>query len=375
MQKKRIFYLITRSEPGGAQSHVLELLKGFKDQYELILASGEEGFLLDEARRLGIRTYLIDNLQRNPSPSDDYKAYKEIVTVLRESKPDLVYCHSSKAGILGRLAAHRLGIKTVFTAHGWSFAEGTPLSRKLIGLLPERLLAYWTDSIITVSDTDRDLAIRYRIGRPEKIVTIHNGIADQPQPVVNKVDKESTRPITLIMVARFAAPKYYAQLIDASATIKGDFRLRLVGDGPLFESMKKRAEDLNLSGIVEFLGSRDDVDELLANSDVFILVSDWEGFPISILEAMRAGLPVIACNVGGIHEAITDRTNGRLVPRGEIAGLKLAMQELISDRALRQEMGAQARQRFEQLFTTDIMLKKIEAVYRSLGVSVPSATA
>ncbi|MEA1889506.1 MAG: glycosyltransferase family 4 protein [Pseudomonadota bacterium] len=364
--------MITRSEPGGAQSHVLELLKGFKEQYELVLATGEEGFLLDEAINLDIRTYLISSMQRNPSPGKDYKAYKEIVAALKESRPDLVHCHSSKAGILGRLAAHKLGIKTVFTAHGWSFAEGTPLSRKLIGLLPERLLAYWTDCIITVSDTDRDLAIRYRIGRPEKIVTIHNGIADQALPTVNKDD---ARPVELIMVARFAAPKYYAQLIDAAATIKANFRLRLVGDGPLLEPMKKRAEDLNLSDIVEFLGSRDDVDELLAGSDVFILVSDWEGFPISILEAMRAGLPVIACNVGGIHEAIPDHSNGRLVPRGEIAGLKLAMQELISDRALRLEMGAQSRQRFEQLFTTAIMLKKIEVAYRSLGINGPDARA
>lgn len=372
MQKKRILYLITRSEPGGAQSHVLELLKGFKDQYELVLATGEEGFLLDEARSLGIRTYLIANLQRNLSPTRDYKAYKEIVSVLKESRPDLIHCHSSKAGILGRLAAHRLGIKTVFTAHGWSFAEGTPLSRKLIGLLPERLLACWTNYIITVSDTDRDLAIRYRIGRPERIVTIHNGIADQALPTVNK---DNVRPITLIMVARFAAPKYYAQLIDAAATIKANFRLRLVGNGPLLERMKKRAEELNLSDIVEFLGSRDDVDALLADSDVFILVSDWEGFPISILEAMRAGLPVIACDVGGIHEAITDRTNGRLVPRGEIAGLKLAMQELINDKTLRLEMGTQARRQFERLFTTDIMLKKIEAIYRSLEVNALYARA
>ena len=372
MQKKRIFYLITRSEPGGAQSHVLELLKGFNDQYELILASGEEGFLLEEARSLGIRTYLIDNLQRNLSLTNDYKAYKEIVSVLKESRPDLVHCHSSKAGILGRLAAHSLGINTVFTAHGWSFAEGTPLSRKLIGLVPERLLAYWTNCIITVSDTDRDLAIRYRIGRPEKIVTIHNGIADQPQLMVNK---DSDEPVTLIMVARFAAPKYYAQLIDAAATIKANFRLRLVGDGPLLEPMKKRAEALNISDIVEFLGSRDDVDSLLADSDIFILVTDWEGFPISILEAMRAGLPVIACDVGGVREAITDRSNGRLVPRGEIAGLKLAMQELISDKTLRREMGAQARQRFEQLFTTNIMLKRIDAIYHSLEVNAPSAKA
>jgi len=372
MQNKRIFYLITRSEPGGAQSHVLELLKGFKDQYELILAAGEEGFLLDAARDLGIRTHLINNLQRNLSPTRDYKAYKEIVSLLKDSRPDLVHCHSSKAGILGRLAAHRLGIKTVFTAHGWSFAEGTPLSRKVIGLLPERLLAIWTDCIITVSDTDRNLAIRYHVGKLEKLVTIHNGIADEPLPTINK---DNARPITLIMVARFAAPKYFAQLIDAAATIKADFRLRLVGDGPLLELMKKRAEELNISDIVEFLGSRDDVDALLTKSDVFILVSDWEGFPISILEAMRAGLPVIACDVGGIHEAITDRTNGRLVPRGEIAGLKLAMQELISDEALRLKMGTEARRRFEQLFTTKIMLEKIEATYRALGVSAPDARA
>ena len=372
MKKSKIFYLITRSEPGGAQSHVLELLKGFKDRYEIELATGDEGYLIEEAVNLGIRTHLIPDLQRNLSPTKDFKAYKEIVSVLKDAKPDLVHCHSSKAGILGRLAAHMLGIKSVFTAHGWSFAEGTPLSRKLIGVLPERLLAYWSDCIITVSGTDRDLANRYHVGKPEKLSAIHNGIADMPLPT-GETGRQNT--ITFIMVARFAAPKYYAQLIDAAASIKAEFKLQLVGDGPLLDSMKRRAEELNLSKIIEFLGSRGDVDDLLANSDVFILVSDWEGFPISILEAMRAGLPVIACDVGGIHEAIIDRVNGILVPRGEIAGLKLAMQELIADETLRQKMGKNARQRFEQLFTTSMMLQKIEGVYHSLGINALDAKA
>jgi glycosyltransferase involved in cell wall biosynthesis len=132
MTKKRILLLITRSEPGGAQSHVLELLQGLKKKYEVILATGEQGFLLDEAKVLGIEAFLLPSLKRNISPVNDIKAYKEIRDTLLQTRPDLVHTHSSKAGILGRLAAHRLGIKNIFTAHGWAFADGTPWPRKLI---------------------------------------------------------------------------------------------------------------------------------------------------------------------------------------------------------------------------------------------------
>ena len=363
MPKMRIFYLITRSEPGGAQSHVLELLRGFKDRYELLLGTGETGFLLDAAQELNIPTIYFPSLRRNISVINDYKAYHEILSALKETKPDLVHCHSSKAGVLGRLAAHRLGINCVFTAHGWAFAEGTSWMRKLVAIIPERLLAHWTNRIITVSDTDRLLALRYHVGTPEKLVTIHNGISDTAP-----VDRLQTGniPVTLIMVARFAPPKNFGQLLEAVAGINQEFRLQLVGDGPMLADMKQKADVLGLTDRVEFLGSRNDVDTLLSAADIYILISDWEGLPISIIEALRAGLPVVASNVGGIREMVCHEKNGLLVDRGSVDSIASSLRTLIIDKHLRLSMGKNGRLTYETRFSATRMLNSMQNMYGSL---------
>lgn len=360
--------MITRSEPGGAQSHVLELMRGFKHQYDLVLGTGEKGFLMDAAQDLGIPVHYIPSLGRSISPAKDYRAYREIVDILREVKPDLVHCHSSKAGILGRLAAHRLGIKNIFTAHGWAFAEGTPRSRKIIAILPERLLSHWCDRIITVSETDRRLALRYGVGTPEKLVTIHNGISDTSY-VKSSASMQS--PVTIIMVARFAPPKDFGMLLEAASGIEENIHLQLVGDGPQLNANMERAAALGMTEKTEFTGSRDDVDELLAAADIFVLASDWEGLPISILEAMRAGLPVVASNVGGIHEAVTDRVNGFLIERSDSAALSKCINDLIENPKSRVEMGRQSRIRYEQSFTLTGMLSRLAAQYEAIGAESP----
>jgi glycosyltransferase involved in cell wall biosynthesis len=320
---------------------------------------------MDAAQDLGIPVHYIPSLGRSISPAKDYRAYREIVDILREVKPDLVHCHSSKAGILGRLAAHRLGIKNIFTAHGWAFAEGTPRSRKIIAILPERLLSHWCDRIITVSETDRRLALRYGVGTPEKLVTIHNGISDTSY-VKNSASMQS--PVTIIMVARFAPPKDFGMLLEAASGIDGNIHLQLVGDGPQMNENMERAAALGMTENTEFTGSRDDVDELLAAADIFVLASDWEGLPISILEAMRAGLPVVASNVGGIHEAVSDGVSGILVARGDAPALARALTDLIKDTDKRTAMGREARTRFEHSFNTNVMLSRTASQYTKVGI-------
>ena len=363
MIKKRVLLLITRSEPGGAQSHVLELLLGLENKYEFLLATGEEGFLLEQAQKLGIESYQLTSLKRNISLSDDRDAYREIKNLLIELKPDLVHTHSSKAGILGRLAAHRLGIKNVFTAHGWAFADGTPWSRIIIGVPMEKIAGRWCDRIITVSNADKALAIKYHIASQKKITVIHNGIADiESGLVANPVN-----PIPILtMVARIAPPKNFFVLFDALALIHAEYTLRVVGDGPELEHIRNYARKKGIEKNIDFMGSRSNVPEILSSSDIFILSSNWEGFPISIIEAMRAGLPVIASRVGGISEAVMEGQNGYLVARDDAAALAKAIRILIDDASKRQQMGQYSRQLFIEKGTTEIMLKKIDKVYQSL---------
>jgi glycosyltransferase involved in cell wall biosynthesis len=168
------------------------------------------------------------------------------------------------------------------------------------------------------------------------------------------------------MVARIAPPKNFICLFDGLKNIPHNYSLCIVGDGPDLPNIKDYAFKTGISDKVLFMGSRNDVAEVLSKSDLFILSSDWEGFPISILEAMRAGLPVVASRVGGIAEAVDDKSSGYLVERMDCGGLQTAIENLLSDINKRKEMGKNGRERYQEQFTTNTMLIKIQAVYDQL---------
>jgi glycosyltransferase involved in cell wall biosynthesis len=166
------------------------------------------------------------------------------------------------------------------------------------------------------------------------------------------------------MAARFCAQKDHLLLLEALAGVEGTWQLVLAGDGPARKDAELAAQKLKLAGRVQFVGDCDDIPALLADADIFVLASKWEGLPLSILEAMRAGLPVIATNVGGVGELITDGINGYLTERGNVAQMRNRIQALVSSPALRHSMAHEARRRFEQDFQLDVMVRKTMMVYR-----------
>jgi len=357
-----ICYLITKSESGGAQAHVSELLNGLHSDYRLSLGTGQSGFLTEIAEQLGVETTLLPNLVRHMSLSAEVRAYLEINNYLRRSAPTLVHAHSSKAGMLGRFAATRRGIKSVFTAHGWAFAQGVPLHRKMVGIITERFAARFTEKIITVSGADATLARRYRIASDEKLITIHNGIPDSPYRAL----PDASDHVRIIMVARFSEQKDQATLLHAMTQLKGDYSLMLVGTGPRTEQARKLITNLKLNTKVDILGDRKDIPELLAASHIFVLSSNWEGLPISILEAMRAGLPVIATEVGGVNELVKHQVNGYLTSPQDATTLAEYTQRLIDNPRLRVKQGSAGRTRFELNFTVDKMLNRTEQLYQGI---------
>jgi glycosyltransferase involved in cell wall biosynthesis len=169
------------------------------------------------------------------------------------------------------------------------------------------------------------------------------------------------------MVARFEEQKDHATLFRALAGL-GDlaWQLELVGDGPLFSEAVALAKQLGIASRTQFLGFRRDVTRRLADAQVFLLITNWEGFPRSILEAMRAGLPVVASDVGGNAESVRDGETGFIVPRGDVASLRTALARLIADPELRMRFGALGRRRFEERFTFERMCEKTFAVYRDV---------
>lgn len=357
--RKRVLYVITRAEHGGAQAHVLSLLRSFHAKFEVALSVGETGFLTAEAKHLGIPVFQVPHLAVPIRPGMDLRALYELSLIIRDFKPDLIHAHSSKAGLLARLAARLHRIPCIFTAHGWAFSDGASEMRKRIAVISERAVARLRMPIVTVSQYDYNLALRQRIGDPSHMITIRNGIDDLKQSVQLA---ECTPPV-IAMVARFSPPKDHLALLRALAQIHAPFRLWFVGDGPLLERARCAAADLGLEDRTVFLGDRDDVPTLLAKSHIFVLISRHEGLPISILEAMRAGLPIVASNVGGIPELVKNGKNGILVDRDNHEALVNALQILLKDPDLRKTLGNCSRILFEKDFTLEAMVGRTLELY------------
>lgn len=365
----RVALITTRAVRGGAQVHLVDLMRGFREQTELLLIVGEEGYLTQVARQLGVEVRIVNRLAATIRPLQDLLALLAIRRTLAELRPDLVHVHSFKSSVLGRLAARSLGIPTVFTAHGWSFTEGAPRARRTIGKLIERWLAGYTDRIITVSRYDRELALAMHICPASKIVTIHNGVEAGSARRGQRPD----RPMRIVMVARFEAPKDHSLLVRTLADCSFEFELLLVGDGPTREDVEKEIKQLGLEEVARCPGTSEDVGADLEEADLFVLTSNWEGFPLSVLEAMRAGLPVVASEVGGIGEAVAHGETGFLVPRGDRDKLAEALRRLAEDHELRRRMGEAGRRRFEEQFTVEPMLAATRGLYREVLARSPEA--
>ncbi|MFN7919155.1 MAG: glycosyltransferase family 4 protein [Bryobacteraceae bacterium] len=370
---RKILFVITRAEMGGAQTHVVDLLRGMQGRVDGHVATGEHGYLTETAAAMGVPFSVLPDLVQPTHPWKDNKALLALRRVIAELRPDIVHTHTSKAGTLGRLAARLAGVPAIFTAHSWAFSEGVSWKWKAIGIPTERLAARWTSRIINVSEANRRLALAHRVGAPGLHVTIHNGIEDSPLRATPGEDSAEPR---VIMVARFAAQKNHRLLLDAAASLARPFRLVLVGDGPLRTEMEALARTLGIASRVEFTGERRDVGQLLASSHVFALATNWEGLPISILEALRAGLPVVSSDVGGVNEMVTEGGNGFLVNPGDTPGFAGVLDRLLADSAMRAHMGRASRTRFENEFTSESMIEKTLTVYQGVlsGGALPSPT-
>jgi glycosyltransferase involved in cell wall biosynthesis len=370
--KPRLLYVITNSDFGGAQQHVFSLIDSLQQEYEIHLAVGVSGNLTDKLQAIGIKTYIFPALVRQISPAQDLRAIKQCLKLIHEIQPDLIHAHSSKAGMVARIAGFWAKIPTLFTAHGWGFDDRISLKRRLPVLLIEKILALITTKVICVAESDRQLAIRKKVFPPRKLVTIYNGITTvDPQGLfTNSINSATnvTQPVRLIMVARFNFQQKDQPTLMRALKELGDQRvhLTLAGTGPNLEEGKLLATELGVASAVSFLGDRSDITALLATNHIFILSTHYEGFPISILEAMRAGMPIIATAVNGIPEQIIDGVTGLLVPPEDSMALAQAIKRLAADPALRQRLGQAAQLKFQQEFTSDKMVEITNQLYRTM---------
>lgn len=345
LERPRVLVLITLAETGGAQRYVASLLPALVDEYDVTVAAHGDGFLADAATAAGARYVPLQHVRRPLDPIEDLLGLVELVRLCRQVRPAIVHANSSKAGILGRLAAVVAGVPVrLFTVHGWAFKAHSGLAARGY-LWADRVMAWMTTTTICVAESERDAGLRAHTCRAARTVVIHNGVGTggprRPRP---------PGPATVVSVGRLRAPKDFLTLVRAAAKLEpGSFRLRIAGDGPDRERLVAEIDRLGLAAAVDLLGTQPDVGSLLDAADVFVLSSTSEGLPMSVLEAMAAGLPVVASAVGGVPELVDGET-GALVPPADPGALAAALARLAAEPQLRERLGAAGRRRAEAEF-------------------------
>jgi len=373
----KVLHIITQLVLGGAQDNTLvTVAKHDRSKFEVHLASHPSGFWLERSKKVADVFHPLPNLVNPISPLQDIIALIEIVKLLRSEKFDVIHTHSSKAGILGRWAGRIAGIPVVVhTVHGFAFHDFMSNSKKFLYILIERISSSCADFYITVSELNRKEAVQLQLFELDNSATIYSGID------LTKLDRDADLSLvksqigipdkwqTIVSVGRLDKQKSPNILIDAFAQVVDqcpETILLLVGDGELLEELEIQVNRLELTNKVRFLGSREDVPEILKIADIFALSSLWEGLGRAMTEAMLIGKPVVVPEIYGIPEIVHHRETGLLFEAKNVSQLAEHLVFLLQNPQERERLGENAKNLTRRLFDGDIMVSQIETVYEKL---------
>ena len=373
MRLINLLYVITKLELGGAQKQLLSLIRHLdKKRFRLFLFTAEDGLLLPEALSInGLTINKSTSLERPINLLKDLLALIEIYRFIKKNNIEIVHTHSSKAGILGRLAARLAKARVIIhTVHGWSFNDYQPRGKRLFFIWLERLVAQVTDKLIVVSTYDQKKGLVNRIGKENKYSLIRYGIDYTEFCIKDQNIREelgiNTNDLVIGMVSCFKPQKSPQDFIRLAFLVKKtspDARFLLVGDGILRERIKRLIRKFNLEKQVILTGWRRDIPRILSAIDVFVLTSLWEGLPISVLEAMAASRPVVSTHTGGVAEIIVEGKSGFLVPPKDMNKMSERLIVLLKDKDLRMRMGENARQGLNLNFFLTSMIENNQNLY------------
>ncbi len=345
---------------GGDCVLMLELGRAAREQgFDVDVLATDPRFQ-DMVRSEGLGVVDLDVIRRAIRPVWDLRGLSRLTAYLSKSSYSIVHTHTSKPGIVGTLAARRAGVPAILhTVHLFPFHEETGRFLTSAYAAAVRLSARWCDRIVTVSDFQREWALRQGIGRPEQIVSIPNGLPSER--VLPTRSKEQIRnelgtrgAFVVLSTGRLAEQKGLEYLVLAAALLRSEVpgvKILLAGDGPLEAKLSKLVSDLRLEDTVLLLGFRADVGDLLAASDLVALPSLWEGMSISLLEAMAAGKPVVTTTLGSNREVTQEGETAVLVPPKDPVSLANAIRALASDPARLEELGRKGREVQSERYT------------------------
>jgi glycosyltransferase involved in cell wall biosynthesis len=384
LQPIRVLHIITRLIVGGAQENTLLSVEGLDRlaEYEVTLVTGvdngPEGDLLGRARRT-TRLVIVPELGRSINPLSDVVAFYKLYRVIRTGRYHIVHTHSSKAGVLGRLAAKLAGTPiVVHTLHSLVFHDYQPWLVNRLWWAVKMLCAPLTDHFISVSSVISQKAIAAGIGRPEKFTTIYSGM-ELDWFLDSKVDPAAVRrefgipegaPV-VGKIARLFSLKGHDQLLDAAPEIvrrHPNVRFLLIGDGLLYEHLRSRAREAGILDNLVFAGliPRERIPEMIAGMDVVVHTSLREGLARVLPQALAMGKPCVSFDLDGAPEVVIPGETGFLVKPGDVRELADAISELLANPQLRTRMGEAGRHRVDPAFRAETMVEQIASVYQSL---------
>jgi glycosyltransferase involved in cell wall biosynthesis len=375
--RTKVLHLITRLAIGGAQDNTLLTVENHnRDLYTVHLAAHPSDSWLHRAEVAADTFHPIPNLIRSINPIKDLQALVDIINLLRREQFDVVHTHSSKAGILGRIAARIVGVPVVVhTIHGFAFHDFMSPWKRRFYIILERGLRPLADFYITVCELNRTQAIDLNLIHPQNSQTVYSGISFTK--LERPVDIKTTRLElnipdgwqTIIMVGRLDEQKAPYYLIDAFAKVVQEcpeILLFLVGEGELQSRLEAQTHTLGIENQVKFLGSREDVPEILKVADIFALSSLWEGLGRAMTEAMLVGKPVVVPNIYGIPEIVKHEETGLLFPAKDVNQLASHLIDLLRHPQKREYLGHNGKKLTQKLFNANKMVEDIEQIYDKL---------
>ena len=368
MVRRKILHIIATLEIGGAEVQLINLIRNLnRNNYaSMVCCIARGGPLVAELKELGIKVVILGK-ERKLNPSVLLPLYR----LIKNERIDIVHTQMFRANLWGRIAAILAGVPVIIaTEHGlnpW---------KNFIHITVNRILAEFTDGIISVSAVGRRIRIQREGIKPEKIVTIHNCVDlrlfDRAADFDNNIRQEfsiGSDECVVGVVGRLQEVKGIRYLIEAVADLRQTVptaRLLVVGDGPFKQSLMNLVQKLGLDEQVIFTGYRRDIPQMMNTMDVFVLPSLREDLPLSLIEAMAMRKPVVATSVGGIPEVVVDGETGILVPPKDSTTLAKAIAQILLDKQLASHMGLAGRRRVENQFSVDAVVERTQQIYNRL---------
>lgn len=352
----KILHIITNTELGGAQRVCIDLCNmAVSENNSVAVASMVNGYLWNQLDRRVIQ-YQIKNLVKPISPKKDILVLFELKRIIKVFTPDIIHLHSSKAGVLGRIASITNSKRIVYTIHGF---DSIRLKHKFF--LPlERILQHFCGAIIGVSEYDKKNLISEKIYK--NVSVIYNGISEEGITKAIAFPNFSTNKKCILTIARIAPPKNFTLFLEVAKHLQ-DYVFIWIGSSPDM-SVQDLHKINNIPKNVFLLGDIQNASNYINLCDVFVLFSNFEGLPMSIIEAMSQKKAVVASEVGGIPELI-DSTNGYLVSN-DISQICKAIKEIIENNELKLQMEQNSYKKFLNFFTLEKMWESYKSIYKGL---------